>query len=165
MITLVNLTGAFLRNKGNVLLIKRGMHKKIAPGMWSGIGGRIENAEMNTPQEAALRELEEESGILRQNISSLELQYILIGKHTNYIGQTYVYFGETSQSEIIQCDEGEIAWIPEEELLNRKFSDFFEQMLRHHMARSPKDKAVYVGVADDISGEKLHITWTPCVDF
>ena len=165
MLTLMNLTGVFLKNNGKILLIKRGMHKKIAPGMWSGIGGRIENAEMNTPSDAALRELEEESGILPQNVSLLELQYILIGKHSNYIGQTYVYFGETSQSDIIQCDEGEIAWIPEEELLNRKFSDFFEQMLRHNKARSPEDKAVYVGVANDITEEKLHIIWTPCVDF
>jgi len=165
MITLMNLTGAFLRNNGNVLLIKRGMHKKIAPGMWSGVGGRIENAEMNTPLDAVLREIEEESGILPQNISSLELQYILIGKHTDYIGQTYIYFGESSQTKIIQCDEGEIAWIPQDDLLNRNFSDFIEQMLRHHMGRLPEDKAVYVGIADEISNGKLHITWAPCVDF
>ena len=165
MITLINLTGAFLRNNGKVLLIKRGMHKKIAPGMWSGLGGRIENSEMNTPHEAALREIEEESGILPQNVDSLKLQYILLGKHTDYIGQTYIYFGETSQTDIRQCDEGEIAWVAEEELLNRNFSDYIDQMLKHHLARSSEDKAVYIGVADDVNNEKLHITWTPCVDF
>lgn len=165
MVNMLHITAAFLRNNGKVLLIKRGLHKKIAPGMWSGIGGRLENDEMNTPFEGCLREIEEESGISRDNVHSIELQYILIGKHGDYIGQSYIYFGETSQTDIVQCDEGELSWVPEDEWLNRQFSDYFTQMLEHYFAREHNDKAVYFGIADDIHLGKLHITWVPCVDF
>ena len=41
MLTLMNLTAAFLKNGDNILLIKRGMHKKIAPGVWSGVGDYV----------------------------------------------------------------------------------------------------------------------------
>ena len=164
MIALRHGTAAFLRNGDNVLLMKRGQHREIAPGMWSGIGGHFEEYEMNAPYEACYREIEEESGIRRNNVFSLELQYILLRRFKNEIRQSYIFFGETCQTDIIQTDEGDLFWIPEKEWLNRQFTATFTPMLEHHLGRKPGDHAVYIGVGDNDNG-KLKMIWTRCEDF
>jgi len=161
MITLRHGTAAFLRNGGNVLLMKRGEHKEIAPGMWSGIGGHFEENELSTPFEACYREIEEESGIIQSHVHALELQYILMRRFKNEIRQSYIFFGETSQTDIIQTDEGALFWIPEAEWMDREFTDTFTFMLEHYMKREPGDRNLYIGIAEK-GNEGVHIHWSPC---
>lgn len=164
MITLRNGTAAFLNNQGNYLLMKRADNRKIAPGVWSGIGGHIEPHEINTPLSACYREIEEESGITRDKISSLELLYIITRRSKDEIRQSYIYFGETDQTELIQTDEGELFWIPRGELLKREYAKTFSAMLEHYTGSDKGDHALYVGVADDNNGE-LQMNWARCEDF
>jgi len=164
MITLRNGTAAFLNNQGNYLLMNRADNRKIAPGVWSGIGGHIEPHEINTPLSACYREIEEESGITRDKISSLELLYIITRRSKDEIRQSYIYFGETDQTELIQTDEGELFWIPRGELLKREYTKTFSAMLEHYTGRDKGDHALYVGVADDNNGE-LQMNWARCEDF
>ena len=164
MITLRHGTAAFLRNGHNVLLMKRGEHREIAPGMWSGLGGHFEEYEMNAPYEACYREIEEESGIHRSNVHFLELQYILLRRFKNEIRQSYIFFGETSQTDIIQTDEGDLFWIPEKEWLSRPFTATFTPMLVHHLRRESGDHTVYIGVGNNDNGN-LKMVWTRCEDF
>ncbi len=44
-----------------VLLLKRGMHKQVLPGYYAGVGGKMDSPDIETPYEAALREMLEES--------------------------------------------------------------------------------------------------------
>lgn len=87
MITLRNGTAAFLNNQGNYLLMKRADNRKIAPGVWTGIGGHIEPHEINTPLSAYYREIEEESGITRDKISSFELLNIITRRSKDEYGR------------------------------------------------------------------------------
>ena len=164
MITLRNGVAAFLHNNGNYLLMKRADNRKIAPGVWSGIGGHIEPHEINDPISACYREIEEESGITRDRISSLELLYIITRRSENEIRQSYIYFGETEQTELSQTDEGELFWIPCSELLEREYTKTFTAMLEHYIKRDDNDNSVYVGVADD-DNSKLKMSWARCEDF
>ena len=50
-----------LNNQRQVLLQKRSANKKYFPNTWALCTGHVENGE--TPKEAALRELNEESGV------------------------------------------------------------------------------------------------------
>ena len=163
-ITLRNGVAAFLRRDGNYLLMKRAENRKIAPGLWSGVGGHMEPDEINAPLSACFREIEEETGIGKSDISALELLYIVTRRSKNEIRQSYIYFGETTRSEIIQTDEGELFWIPESELTNREYSKTFTAMLEHYTKRSPGDRALYVGAAENDDGE-LHMNWARSEDF
>ena len=165
MIRLRHGSAAILHNKGNILLMKRGEHREIAPGFWSGPGGHFEEYEMNTPYEACYREIEEETGICRNNIHSLELLYILFRRFKDEeIRYSYIFFGETSQTELRQTEEGQLFWIPEGELLDRQFTPTFTLMLEHYLERKAGDRAVYIGIADNDAG-KLRMHWATCEDF
>jgi len=164
MITLRNGVAAFLRNDGQYLLLKRAANKKIAPGVWSGIGGHMEPHEINDPVAACYREIEEETGISKDQISSLELLYIITRRHENEIRQSYLFFGETARREIVQTDEGALFWVAEDALLEREYSKTFAAALAHYVQRSGGDRAIYVGVARDDNG-KLSMNWSKCDDF
>ena len=156
---------AFLRNNGNVLVMKRSQHKRIAPGMWAGVGGHMEPHELNNPSETCYREIEEETGITRDDIQSLELLYITVRmKNPDEIRYNYFYFGETTKTETIQTDEGILHWIPESELLNRDYTQTIAAMLEHYTTRHPHDRAVYVGVAGN-DNNNLNMTWALLEDF
>ena len=124
----------------------------------------MEAQEINNPLAACYREIEEETGIARNQIISLDLLYIIIRRSKDEIRQSYIYFGETAKTETIQTSEGESFWIPEDELLNRMYTKTFAAMLRHYSKRSHDDAAVYIGIAGNCGGE-LKMNWSRCEDF
>ena len=164
MITLKNYVAAFLRNDDKFLLMKRADNRRINPGFWSGVGGHIEPHEINAPLSACYREIEEESGINRDKISSLDLLYIITRRSGDKIRQSYIYFGDTTVSDVIQTDEGVLSWIPHGELLKRQYTATYAVMMEHYTKRGRTDRAVYVGVADGGNG-KLKMNWSRCEDF
>jgi len=164
MITLRNGIAAFLRNNDKYLLMNRAANRKIAPGVWSGVGGHVEPQELNDPLSACYREIEEESGIVKSQIETLDLQYIITRRSKDEIRQNYIYFGETSQTDVKQTDEGVLFWISENDLLNREYTKTFAAMLEHYKKRSCNDRAVYVGVAENDNGN-LRMSWSCCEDF
>lgn len=157
-------TVAILFKENKALLMKRGEHREIAPGYWSGIGGHFEEHEMNTPYEACFREIEEESGIIREHILNLKLLYILLRRFRDEIRYSYIFFGESTKKEVIQTDEGELFWIPKEEFMDRQFTDTFTLMFKHYMKREAGDSAVYVGTIENNNG-KARMIWARCEDF
>jgi len=164
MIMLKNYVSAFLQNNDEYLLMERANNRKLNPGFWSGVGGNIEPHEINNPLSACYREIEEESGILRGEISSLNLLYIVTRRCEDEIRQSYIYFGETNKTDIIQTDEGALSWVPCNELKHRKYTATYTAMIEHYIGRSRHDRAVYVGVADNDNG-KLKMNWSRCEDF
>ena len=163
-IILQNSAGAFLKQNGHYLLMKRSPDRKIAPDVWSCVGGHSEPDEINDPMAACLREIHEETGISKDHIFSLELRYIIVRRAKNAIRQNYVYFGETDVSGIIDTKEGTLHWIHEKDLLNREFTKTFEAMLKHYINMPDKQKRVVVGVAENHFG-KLNMTWSVVEDF
>lgn len=44
------LSGAFIIEGNNYLMMKRAITKKIAPELWGGVGGHSEPNELNSPK-------------------------------------------------------------------------------------------------------------------
>ena len=164
MITLRSIAVAFLRNNGNFLLMKRADTRTIAPGIWSGIGGHLEKNEINSPLAACYREIEEETGITTDKIDTLEMLYVVTRRSKDEIRHIYVYFGETTETGVIQTREGVLYWIPYGELMNREYTKPFAAMLEHYTKRTKDDNTIYLGVAD-IKNGVFQMSWSRCVDF
>lgn len=115
----------YLRQEGQVLMIHR---NSKAPGRvdyhegkWNGLGGKLEKDE--SPLEAALREVEEESGLklASDQIRSLGvLQFPNFKSHKNEDWVVFVFTGEVnpdqSQNLIRTSQEGDLHWIPIQDL-------------------------------------------------
>ena len=155
------LIGAFLTYQNKVLLMKRGMHKKLAPGLWSSIGGHLESEELKNPREinhiaAIYREIKEEAGIGQDEILNLDLRYIItqIDRLKNEIQNAYYYFGKVSgEFDPPYCDEGVFHWVDFKDIIDLPMSFFVKETIKHWLINPENEKVFLVGInkADDKS--------------
>lgn len=78
-------TVVFLQYDGRFLLLERARDKAYAPGMWTGVGGRIEGSEMADVAASALREVEEETGITPGEIERFTLRRVVLFQLTGFL--------------------------------------------------------------------------------
>jgi len=108
-------TLCYVRRPGQTLMIHRikkpnDMHL----GKWNGLGGKLEPGE--TPEECAIREIHEESGLRVQN---LEYRGLLTfpGFANEEDWYAFVFTTNQFEGELIDSPEGYLAWIDDPELL------------------------------------------------
>jgi len=82
---LIDATICFLVKDGKILLAEKA--DKIGKGCWNGYGGGIENGE--TPEQSAVRELEEEAGVIADR-GSMEKVAIVDFHNTKSDGKSFV---------------------------------------------------------------------------
>lgn len=109
-------TLCYVRNQGRTLMLHR--TKKINDyhaGKWNGLGGKLEAGE--TPEECAIREIREESGL---EALDLRLRGQITFPAFDDVVDWYVYLFtiDNFRGELIDSPEGELAWIEERDLLS-----------------------------------------------
>ena len=99
----------FLRNGSDVLLLKGATNKRIWANLYNGVGGHIEVDE--DIYSAAKREVLEEAGL---SVSKLNLRAVVnidAGKRDLGI-LMFVFVGWTEERETVSSNEGELHWLP-----------------------------------------------------
>ncbi|MFN3921646.1 MAG: (deoxy)nucleoside triphosphate pyrophosphohydrolase [Caldimicrobium sp.] len=100
---------AFIEKEGKVLLVKRPIFKKRG-GLWEFPGGKIEKGE--TPEEAIIRELQEELGLIG------EPENILAKIEHTYEDETIELFlikvNIKNEPQLLEADD--LIWIPFDEI-------------------------------------------------
>nr|WP_245827691.1 NUDIX domain-containing protein [Paenisporosarcina indica] len=158
---------AFLFNDNQKVLF---LHKKststFLPGLLVPIGGHIEGEEIEDPNKACLREIEEETGLLVNHIDSLTLRYVVLRmKDKNEIRIQYVYFGNVmSESELIESDEGQLSWIESKDISQQNVTATTREIIKHYFVEGIGTDQVYVGSMKSFKGEPL-ITWAVLEDW
>ncbi len=108
-------TLCYLRRDGYTLMIHRNKKRDdIHAGKWNGLGGKFEPGE--TPEECVIREVREESGLW---IEQPRLHGLLI--FPSFGGDDWYVFVFTAvqfDGELTESPEGELRWVPDEELRN-----------------------------------------------
>jgi 8-oxo-dGTP diphosphatase len=156
---------AFIKNNGKILMIKRSENKKIAPGLWAGLGGHVEPSELNTPEVACLREIFEESGLSISDISNFKLKCIILRNADDFeIRQQFVYFGETNCQSFIDTDEGKLYWINESDLLALEMPKTCRHILSAYLSGKFENDNLYAGISI-IQNSVDDILWTKIEDF
>ncbi|MFF2753007.1 NUDIX domain-containing protein [Psychrobacillus sp. NPDC058041] len=155
------MTVAFLVNEEQEVLF---LQKKIQDTFFAGflvpIGGHMEANEINDPQKACIREIEEETGLKRECINNLELRYIVHRvKNNQEIRIQYVYFGTISKSsKLIESEEGSLTWIKYKEIVNQHVSATTNEIVKHFYDLGKSTEKVYVGSMNSLNGNP-QINW------
>ena len=109
-------TLCYIRQDGYTLMIHR---VKVAgdmhAGKWNGLGGKLEPGE--TPEECALREIREEAGLSAAN-PRLRGIITFPGFSNGEDWYTFLYVVDEFQGDLIDSREGDLEWIPNDELLD-----------------------------------------------
>ena len=114
-------TLCYLKNNDKTLMLYR--NKKPGDthkGKWNGLGGKVEPGE--TPEQCAIREVQEESGLTTIN---LKLHGVITFPMFDGMDDWYVFVFTITEfeGEMIESPEGELAWIPDEKLLELNLWD------------------------------------------
>jgi 8-oxo-dGTP diphosphatase len=141
------MVGAFLTYNNKVLLIHRSETKKLAPGMWSCIGGHMEPNELNSPLETCYREVEEETGISKELLSNLQLKYITIRNTGDEIRSGYYFIGSmTNDYGLSDCNEGTLHWVDLAEVSKKPMTFSIKQITTHWLSNSTDDSIYLCGI-------------------
>lgn len=159
------LAGALIREGNDYLLMKRAETKKIAPGMWGGVGGHAEPNELNTPRLTCLREIYEETSIEEKDFESLDLKYIIIRRNKTELTLMYYFiaFSRTRNYED-KTQEGKLYWINERQLLDRPMSFEVRNMIENYIKDGYKSSHINVGTVSVIENKPI-MNWNSLDDW
>jgi 8-oxo-dGTP diphosphatase len=101
------------QNNKTLMLYRNKKENDYHEGKWNGLGGKFEQGE--TPEECAIREVKEESGLI---VKDPDLKGIITfpmfdGKDDWYV---FIFTFDGFEGQLIDSLEGELAWIDDDKL-------------------------------------------------
>lgn len=107
-------TLCYIEKEGKYLMLHRVKKRHdINAGKWIGVGGHVENGE--TPEECLLREVKEETGL---RLTAYRLRGLVTFLSDVCEPELMcVFTADAFDGEIIECDEGELAWVEKSDVL------------------------------------------------
>ena len=149
MFTLRPMTGIYLLHNGCMLMLHR-HGSKVVDGLWvASAGGHFEQEEMKTPAACALRELREELGIAPEQLNGLAMRYVTLRRVGQEIRENYYFFAELKDDMPLTSNEGDLRWVPLEEVIALEMPFSAKLMMEHYLSTGRHTTALYAGVTDD----------------
>jgi 8-oxo-dGTP diphosphatase len=149
-----------LSEEQEVLFLQKKQKDTFLAGLLVPIGGHIEGNEINEPQYACLREIEEETGLKGEHIENLTLRYIVHRiKENQEIRIQYVFFGNVSKNTtLLESDEGSLAWVGYKDIPSRNVSATTIEIVKHYNEIGKSTENLYVGSMRSLKGNGA-INW------
>ena len=114
-------TLCYIKDNGKTLMLFRNKKENdYHEGKWNGIGGKFEPGE--TPEECAIREIKEETGLIAE---ALTLKGLITFPLFDGVDDWYVFLFVITKfsGELIDSPEGELSWIDDDKLLELNLWD------------------------------------------
>ena len=127
-------TLGYLIHDGSYLMLHR-TKKAVDPNhnKWIGVGGHVENGE--TPDECFFREVSEETGL---TLGSARLRGIVTFLSDEWEDELmFVYTSDDFSGTLIECNEGDLAFIPVDRILSLPLWEGDRIFLRELMEDAP----------------------------
>ena len=117
----------YLKKNNQYLMLYRNKKKKdINKNKYIGVGGHVEKGE--TPDEAIVREVKEETGLDLLSFRKRGLVYFVLN---GYEEEMYIYTSLDFKGELIECNEGELSWVDKEKVLSLPIWEGDKYFLKH----------------------------------
>ena len=110
-----NTTLCYIERDGQYLMLHRiKKENDVNHDKWVGIGGKFEDKE--SPEDCLLREVREETGLTLTRYAYRGLVTFVSDEWpTEYM---HLFTADGFEGEMIDCDEGNLEWVPKEEIPN-----------------------------------------------
>lgn len=110
-------TICYLDNGSELLLLHRNKKENdIHEGKWVSVGGKFEAGE--TPEECAIREIQEETGLTAKKLDLLGFLTFPDFKHDGEDWYSFVYRVTEFEGDLLEdCDEGTLEWVPYDQVM------------------------------------------------
>ena len=108
-----NTTLCYIERQGQYLMLHRVKKENdINKDKWIGIGGKFEDGE--SPEECALREIREETGL---TVTGYRYRGIVTFVSDRWVTEyMHLFTARTDQAEFIDCDEGDLEWVDKDKV-------------------------------------------------
>ncbi len=145
---MITTTLCYIEKDGKYLMLHRvKKHNDINEGKWIGVGGHAENQE--TPEECLVREVKEETGLMLTSYRFRGLVTFISNECEPELMCVFTADGFTG--ELIECDEGELAWVDKEVIAC--------PVVEGNEVHVASQRGVYY-VFDKVSGKNIHTSKT-----
>ena len=106
-------TLCYIEQDGKYLMLHRTVKENdINKDKWIGVGGHFEKGE--SPEECLLREVWEETGYTLTSWRYRGIVTFVYGE--DVVEYMSLYTADGFEGEVTECEEGELVWIPKEEI-------------------------------------------------
>lgn len=149
-----------------VLFLQKKTEAKFLSGHLVPVGGHLEENEINDPQKACLREIEEETGLTSNSINDLSLRYIIHRvKDDREIRIQYIFTGKVAAgSRLLESEEGRLGWVDCGSLNQCPVTASTREVVAHYLATGIHNKLVYTGSMHSVLGEP-RVQWAILQDW
>ena len=148
-IRLRNMTSLYLVNDEGVLCLYR-IGSRIANNKYIGTaGGHFEKDELNDPKACVLREAKEELGLEECDLENLALRYITHRLKDGEIRQNYFYFARMKSERQLTSNEGELRFVPFEEISSLEMPVSAKHMICHYIEYGRFTDEIYAGITEE----------------
>lgn len=144
-----NMTAIYLFKNKKVLLLHR-EGGSVVNNVWTGsAGGHFEKDELNDATACVLREMNEELGLLPEDIEGLSLRYITLRNTKGEIRQNYYFFAELKEpvNENLSSNEGTCKWFSLNEISSLEMPFTAKYVMEHFCKTGCMTKVLYIGTA------------------
>ena len=121
------------RDEQYLMLLRNKKKKDVNEGKWIAPGGKFEEGE--SPEECVRREVLEETGL---SVDQLQLRGILTFSSVGWENEViFVFVSNRFHGEMINCDEGELRWVPKSDVLSLNLWEGDRIFLKMLLENSP----------------------------
>ena len=104
----------YLEKENQYLMLYRNKKEKyINKNKYIGVGGHVEKGE--TPDQALIREVKEETGLDLLSFNKRGLVYFVLN---GYEEEMYIYTSLDFKGELIECNEGDLLWVDKDKVMS-----------------------------------------------
>ena len=149
-IKLRNMTSVYFLREGEILCLYR-IGSRVANNRYVGAaGGHFEENELNDPKKCVLRELQEELGLAESHVEDLRLRYITHRLTNGEIRQNYYFFGRLKEERPLKSTEGNLRWVPFEEVPSLEMPVSAKHMILHYLKEGRFTDHIYAGITEQL---------------
>ncbi len=145
-----NMATIYIKKDNKMLLLDR-IGSRVVSRCWCGVGGHFEPYELNNAKAAVLREMNEEIGLVENDLYNFDLRYIALRLVKDELRINYYFFADLKDGARIKqtCNEGILKWVDFDKVNSKKMPFTAQKVIEHYLETGIKTNQLYSVSADD----------------